>query len=78
MTYPSVPDGYRQLNAQEVWTDGTDVIVLGIPPHEDDEENGHNCDDMGCGQCHVLLRAENIHAGFNFAALRRLVEGGTE
>jgi hypothetical protein len=61
----STPEGYYRLNAQEVWTDGDDVIVLGIPPREYEEENGHNCDDMGCGQCHVILRAEGIHKGFD-------------
>lgn len=75
MSEPTVPDSYRRLPVDEVWTDGTDVIVLGLPPRADDEENGHNCDEMGCGQCHVLLkchvllRADEIHAGFDFAAL---------
>jgi hypothetical protein len=70
MTYPTVPQGYRRLAADEVWTDGTDVIVLGLPPNADVEENGHNCDEMGCGQCHVLLKAEDVQVGFDFSALK--------
>ena len=73
----NVPEGYRRLDAQEVWTNDKDVIVLGMPPREYDEENGHNCDEMGCGQCHVLLRAENVHGGFDFAALAAPAEEGT-
>lgn len=36
------------------------VIVLGIPADEDENamEPNHNCDQMGCGQCHVLWRHE--------------------
>ena len=70
MMYPSVPEGYRRLDAHEVWTNGSDLIVLGMPPRADDEENGHNCDEMGCAQCHVLARAWAPRLGFDFAALR--------
>lgn len=36
----------------EVWRHGARVIVLGSP----DEDSDHNCDCMGCGQAHVLMR----------------------
>jgi hypothetical protein len=67
MSYPTVPDGYRRLDAQEVWTDGSDLVVLGQPP--DGEESGHDCDEMGCAQCHVLARTEHAYLGVAFAAL---------
>ena len=37
---------------------GRQVVVLGAPPAEDEhhEEQQHNCDDMGCGQRHVVAR----------------------
>lgn len=39
-------------------TDGQDVVALGDPPDEeaDPESRLHNCDQMGCGQQHVLAR----------------------
>src|SRR6478609_825738 len=46
--------------AQSIVLTDREVIVLGIPL--DGEESGkpeddwHNCDFMGCGQCHVILR----------------------
>ncbi len=48
----AVPEGYRKLRADEVWTDGHRLVILGLPPDEDeieDDELGHDCDQMGCG-----------------------------
>lgn len=56
------PTGYtRELGlrvlcsglAYEVWTSATEIVVIGAPSHDDE---GHNCDEMGCGQEHVLVR----------------------
>jgi len=52
MSEPSVPPGYRSLNAKEVWINEKEVIILGIPG------DNHNCDYMGCGQCHVIIRGK--------------------
>ncbi len=37
----------------------TELVITGTPPDEDevaDEDYGHNCDAMGCGWEHVLMR----------------------
>lgn len=54
---------WKKLQVDEVWlNEAGQLIVLGTPP--DDQESsdglelGHNCDAMGCGQCHVLVRAK--------------------
>lgn len=42
----------------EVWlTDKPEYIVLATPFETDNEED-HNCDQMGCGSCHVIWRSE--------------------
>jgi hypothetical protein len=45
---------------QSVWQEMGRAIVLGIPGHypwlPEDHDLQHNCDAMGCGQCHVLAR----------------------
>ena len=43
------------------YVDGDWLIIAGVPLDPDDvegwtEEDGHNCDQMGCGQDHVLYR----------------------
>jgi hypothetical protein len=53
----------------EVVFDGNQLVFLGNPPEEyedDNEDTHHNCDEMGCGWHHVLMRVyvgsiENIH-----------------
>ncbi len=52
--------------AQEAWMvpgeEDIEIIVLGIPAPESEEETDrrgdsrHNCDEMGCRQCHVITR----------------------
>jgi hypothetical protein len=43
---------------QEIVETETEIIFLGKPSPEvnSDGEDVHNCDQMGCGQCHVLYR----------------------
>ena len=50
-----VPAGWVKVPAS-VYMRGRDVVVTYEPP-EAAEGEGHNCDAMGCGQEHVLLRA---------------------
>ena len=60
---------WKKLSVDEVWLDDDgNLIVLGDPP-EAPEDMGHNCDAMGCGWCHVLLRAEVENSGDLYAAL---------
>lgn len=40
----------------EVWAGNGEVVILGQPDGEDEEEDGHNCDAMGCGTAHVVAR----------------------
>lgn len=47
-----IPKGYVRVTA---FTNGEKIVVVGSPMDEDgDEENGHNCDAMGCGWDHIL------------------------
>jgi len=64
----SLLDGYRQLAVDEVWTNGSDLVVLGTPPNEP-EERGHDCDAAGCGLFHVLVRGRVDMLGCSFDAL---------
>ena len=52
---------------QQVWMENGTAIVLGIPAHfgelPEDHEWQHNCDAMGCGQCHVLARIPALTKG---------------
>lgn len=59
-------EGFRRLDAVEVWTDGDSLIVLGEPhdpdplgdlDHPDDYPGAHNCDAMGCRMMHVIAHA---------------------
>ena len=50
------PPGFRRLEADgevQVWVSDSAVVVIGWPLPDPD----HNCDQMGCGFSHVLLRA---------------------
>jgi len=56
-----IPDGFWKVPITEVYTDGFDIVFLGIPPTDeldDDDPRAHNCDEMGCGSFgpHVLAR----------------------
>ena len=55
-------NGYTKLPSYEVWMkdDGLELIILGDPPQGGDDYS-HNCDQMGCGTCHVLARARVTH-----------------
>lgn len=53
----STPEGFTKIPA-EVWTDGTEIVVLGDPRDIPADPDEHNCDEMGCGSCcsHVIAR----------------------
>ena len=53
-TNSTVLDGYKRLDVYEVFSDGARIVVLGRP----DEASDHNCDRMGCGWDHVIVRAK--------------------
>jgi hypothetical protein len=56
MSDDRTPSGYWEI---EAYTNGNQIVILGIPP-EDEEMNNppfHNCDQMGCGTFdHVVAR----------------------
>lgn len=54
---PRTPEGYERLPSTEVYLKDDELIILGDPPSNEDEEAGHNCDYMGCGVQHVICRA---------------------
>jgi hypothetical protein len=57
-----IPEGWSRVDGvtgylhggeiTSVYTNGRSVVILGDP----DEDGGHNCDQMECGQSHVLVR----------------------
>ena len=51
-----LPDGFCKLPATEVYTNGDTIVILGIPDSENEDEESHNCDQMGCGSVgpHVI------------------------
>jgi hypothetical protein len=51
----SMPAGFRVLRAT-VYTDGEHIVVTAHPHDVCEAEDWHNCDEMGCGWEHVLLR----------------------
>lgn len=51
----SMPAGFRVLRAT-VYTDGEHIVVTAHPHDVCDAEHWHNCDEMGCGWEHVVLR----------------------
>ena len=57
------PFAQRFNNAHPGWTElqcylrGNEIIISGQPPSNAYPETTHNCDAMGCGQAHILVRA---------------------
>jgi hypothetical protein len=51
----------RGAIVQSIIQTDLEIVVLGIPfdDEDSDEDERHNCDFMGCGQCHVLARMSN-------------------
>ena len=49
------PQGAKHLAA---YLHDGEIVVLDAPPDEDDDPECqlHNCDEMGCGWCHVAAR----------------------
>lgn len=54
------PEGYHRFEVL-AYSNGTEVVIIGHPDEGDEPPPGedfkHNCDEMGCGLCHVLFRA---------------------
>jgi len=51
-----IPKGYRAI---EAYSDGTRVVIPGVPATPEDgipDDLRHNCDALGCGLDHVILR----------------------
>ena len=46
---------FKQIkNVEAVYISGNEIIITGAP---DDNDEGHNCDEMGCSSLeHILLR----------------------
>jgi len=55
----SMPAGFRVLRAT-VYTDGESIVVTAHPHDVCESEDWHNCDQMGCGWEHVLLRGRVV------------------
>ncbi len=58
--HDGIPKGWNEVAA---YAKGDRVIILGKPTEEpddwaDDDPRRHNCDEMGCGQDHVLARLQ--------------------
>jgi len=56
---------YEKIDSAEVYRDReSGKLVVTASPREvwplwhvrDDDNHPHNCDEMGCGQCHVIAR----------------------
>jgi len=43
---------FKVSDNPETWESKNEIVVLGSPA----EGSDHNCDAMGCGQCHVIER----------------------
>jgi hypothetical protein len=50
--YPCIPKGFKQTGLNRYESD-TEIIIIGQPNEDDDS---HNCDQMGCGWDHVMQR----------------------
>jgi hypothetical protein len=50
-----LPEGFLPMAA---FTDGQEIVIEGDPPDEESDAHCeyHNCDVMGCGLAHVILR----------------------
>ena len=60
-------DGYLPIPDAEVWVhlESKDIIVFATPSEFDDEETGHNCDEMGCSSFdHIVLRGTAHRIGY--------------
>lgn len=81
MSDPGIRDGWFKCPAYgtgfaEVYTNGTQIVVLGEPPEPPDGEDLlHNCDQMGCGWDHVLIR---INAPEELLDQERRAEGAED
>ena len=57
---PAYPGQYVRAGWWNIqaYSDGKEVVILGIPPDEESEteEDAHSCDAMGCGFDHVIAR----------------------
>jgi hypothetical protein len=54
-----IPDGIpRGAKRVEAYESATEIVVCGTPPDDMHlpEDQRHNCDEMGCGQSHVIYR----------------------
>ena len=53
-----IPNNAYQISRNDirVYVQADDTIVITATPHTDDE--AHNCDWMGCGWEHVIIRAK--------------------
>jgi hypothetical protein len=51
----NIPEGFHEIkNVTGVYRNGEEIVICGVPESDDD---GHNCDAMGCSSTsHVLLR----------------------
>ncbi len=50
------PNGFVRQHVDVYATPDGRFVIVGTPLDSEDEERGHNCDAMGCGQEHVLHR----------------------
>lgn len=61
----TIPEGYYPLRA---YSNGEYLVIEGIPndPKDwpEDDERRHNCDIMGCGQAHVIIRQRLSHVKY--------------
>lgn len=68
------PKGYRPVLA---WVSDTHIVVEGTPPDEPDDgdDSPHNCDVMGCGLCHVVIRLPFDERGLQPASVVEVAHG---
>lgn len=58
-----VPKGWihlKEVDCAFISEDGTKILLTGYPS-EDENDHGHDCDYMGCGWSHVIVRAKVTH-----------------
>lgn len=51
-----IPEGFKEIsNVDGVYVSDDEIVITGIP---DEDDESHNCDEMGCGSLsHVLFRS---------------------